>query len=227
MKYKLPILIGMMLPVFGGEKPPQTVSLVGKSKAALTNLDYMWFRPVSGCDILNYHLFEYTNRHPERVKFPDGSEVASVEGFVDYLASRSPIFVSGMEDGKYSLIFFRGAILTPWGDEIFFLIDRDGDGYLSGFDEHRSVNHFADPWKMEGFKYTKAVGITMKKRPAFMGEGASVIVPLNDNDFDRLKESVFPQNKEAEAGTGQPATHPKSKSEGGQQPQPESEGRSR
>jgi hypothetical protein len=212
MKYKLLILLGMILPAVGDEKPPQTVSLVGKNKAALTNLDYMWSRPVSGCDILNYHLFDYTSRHPERVKFTDDSEVASVEGFVDYLASRSPIFVSGMDAGKYCLIFFRGAILTPWGDEIFFLLDRDGDGYLSAFGERRSVNHFADPWKMEGFKYTKAVGITLKKRPSFMGDGASVIVPLNDNDFTRLKESVLPQNEEAEqGGGGQPATRPESK----------------
>ena len=87
MKYKLLILLGMILPAFGDEKPPQTVSLVGKSKAALTNLDYMWSRPVSGCDILNYHLFDYTIRHPERVKFTDDSEVASVEGFVDFLGS--------------------------------------------------------------------------------------------------------------------------------------------
>ncbi len=43
---------------------------------------------------------------------------------------------------------------------------------------------------MEGFKYTNAVGITMKKRPNFMGESASEIVPLNDNDYSRLKESA-------------------------------------
>jgi len=195
MKYKLLVLIAAILPVFGEEKPPQTVSLDEKTSSALLDLNYSWFNPVAGCDILNYHLFDYTNKHPERVKFSDDSEVASIEGFVDYLATKSPIFVRGMEDGKYCLIFFRGAILTPWGDEIFFLVDRDSDGYLSGFGQRRSVNHFADPWKMEGFKYTKAVGITMKKRPAFMEDGASVIVPLNDNDYTRLKESVLPQEK--------------------------------
>lgn len=211
MKYKLLVLFGAILPVFGEENPPQTVSLDGKNPSALLDLNYTWFNPVAGCDLLNYHLFDYTERHPDRVKFPDDSEVASIEGFVDYLASKSPILVQGMNGVKYSLIFFRGAILTPWGDEIIFLVDRDGDGYLSAFEERRSVNHFADPWKMEGFKYAKAVGITMKKRPTFMGEGATVIVPLNDNDYTRLKESVLPQNIEPEAGGGQPATRPESK----------------
>jgi hypothetical protein len=228
MIYKLLIFIGAILPVFAEEKPPQTVTLDKKSPSALLDLNYTWFNPVAGCDLLNYHLFDYTDRHPDRVKFSDDSEVASIEGFVDYLATKSPIFVRGMDGAKYSLIFFREGILTPWGDEIIFLIDRNSDGYLKAFGEQRSVNHFADPWKMEGFKYTKAVGITMKKRPSFMGEGASVIVPLNDNDYTRLKESVLPQNQEAEqGGTGQPATRPESKSEGGEKPQPGAEGRSR
>lgn len=200
MKCRLLVLFGAILPIFGEETPPQTVPLSGKSPSVLLDLNYAWFKPVAGCDLLNYHLFNYTDQHPDRVKFSDDSEVASIEGFVAYLASKSQILVRGMEGAKYSLIFFRGAVLTPWGDEIYFLIDRNGDGYLSAFGERRSVNHFADPWKMEGFKYTKAVGITMKKRPVFMGEGASVIVPLNDNDYARLKQSVLPQNEEAEQG---------------------------
>jgi hypothetical protein len=196
MKLKLLLMVASILPLFGDEGPPQTVTIEGRSPATLTNLDYMWFRPGFGCDILNYHLFEYTDRHPDRVKFEGDDEVATIEGFFDYLATVSPIFVSGFGGDKYSLIFFRGAILTPWGDEILFLIDRNKDGYLTAFGDRRSVNEVSDPWKKEGFKYTKAVGITLKKRPSFMGEGKSVIVSLNDNDYSRLNESILPQKND-------------------------------
>ncbi len=163
--------------------------------------------------MLNYYLFDYTDKHPDRVKFAGDDEVVTVEGFFEYLASKSPIFVSGFGGDQYSLIFFHGSIFTPWGDEIFFLIDRDKDGYLTAFGDRRSVNHFAEPWKMEGFKYTKAVGITLKKRPSFfMGEGNSVTVPLNDNDYTQHKESVLPQKKaEEQDDGGQSTTRPESK----------------
>jgi hypothetical protein len=49
-----------------------------------------------------------------------------------------------------------------------------------------------------------------------------------DTDGKQIHGDIGPESQEAEqAGTGQPATRPESKSEGGDKPQPESEGRSR
>jgi len=42
-----------------------------------------------------------------------------------------------------------------------------------------------------------------------------------------VKTPLFPKKTAEQAGTGQPATRPESKSEGGDKPQPEAEGRSR
>ena len=51
----------------------------------------------------------------------------------------------------------------------------------------QSVNHFADPWELKGFQYSKAVGIALRKTPAFFeaGGGAPSIMPLNDNDHKK------------------------------------------
>ena len=152
----------------------------------------LWSQSGVGCGKVNYHLYAYTEKHPERVKFAGEDEVANVEGFVDYLASISPITVRWGENGTtFSLLFYEGKLLTPWGDEVFFLIDRNKDGYLSAFGEKCSVNHYADPWKLEGFQYSKAVGIALRKAPDFFQsrEGATIL-PLNNNDYMRLKDLV-------------------------------------
>jgi hypothetical protein len=153
----------------------------------------VWFNPGgAGCDIVAYHLFEYTERHPERVKYAGDDDVAAVEGFVDYLATRTPIIVKD-DDGYVvsCLIFFNGAVYTPWGQEVVLLVSRTNDGYLRAFGERRSVNGYADPWQQKGFKYSKAVGITLKARPDFIEAAASLILPLNDNDYTRLKDIVL------------------------------------
>jgi len=213
MKIKLILLLACALQVSGEERPPQIVTLEGQSPVILTSLDYMWSRPGHGCGLLNFYLFEYTDKHPDRIKFSGDDEVATIEGFYEYLLTKSPIFVRGLDEdtNKYSLIFFRGAILTPWGDEIVFLVDRDKDGYLTAFGDRRSVNHQADPWKVEGFKYSKAVGITLKRRPKFMGGDGSVTVPLDDNEYSRLKDSILPNKQAEQGGRGQPATRSESR----------------
>jgi hypothetical protein len=156
-------------------------------------LSRVWFNPGGGgCDIVAYHLFAYTEQHPDRVKYVGDDDVATVEGFVDYLATKTPLIVKD-DDGYVvsCLIFLNGTVYTPWGQEIILLVGRKKDGYLHAFGERRSVNGFADPWQQEGFKYSKAVGITVKARPDFIETGSSVILPLNDNDYNRLKEIVF------------------------------------
>ena len=116
----------------------------------------LWNQSGLGCGKVNYHLFSYTEKHPERVKFTGEDEVANVEGFVDYLAAISPITARWGENGiTFSLLLHEGKLLTPWGDEILFLVDRNMDGYLSAFGAKCSVNHFADPWKLEGFESQK------------------------------------------------------------------------
>jgi|GEM_PF-4557551 len=152
----------------------------------------VWSQSGVGIGKVNYHLFAYTEKHPERVKFAGEDEVANVEGFVEYLAGISPITVRFTDNGiPFSLLFYEGKLLTPWGDEIFFLVDRNKDRYLSAFGVKCSVNHFADPWKLEGFNYSKAVGIALHKGPAFLqGEGGPTILALNDNDYIRLKDLV-------------------------------------
>ena len=148
----------------------------------------MWSPSGLGCGKLNYLLYAYTGQYPERVKFAGEDEVANVEGFVDYLAAISPVTVRVRENGPaYSLGFYEGKLFTPWGDEIYFLFDRNKDGYLSAFGVRQSVNHFADPWELKGFQYSKAVGIALRKTPAFFeaGGGAPSIMPLNDNDHKK------------------------------------------
>lgn len=171
----------------------------------------VWFNPISGCDVLNYLLFEYTDKHPKRVKYIDDSERAEVEGFLDFLRLLSPIAVHDHDGRRSALIFFEDEILTPTGQPIHFLVDRNGDGYLEAFGEKRSVNHFADPWKMEGFSYKKAVGITLEKRPKFIEKGASIIVSLNDNDYTRLRSHALGKYKIEQAHREQRLTRPESK----------------
>ena len=178
--------------VAAAESIPQTVVLRsgGNQKQYLQRV---WSNPGGGgCDIVAYYLFDYTERYPERVKHAGDDDVATVEGFVDYLATKSPIIVRD-DDGYVvsCLIFLNGAVYTPWGQEIVFLVGRGTDGYLRGFGERRSMNGYADPWQQKDFKYSKAVGITLKSRPEFIEPGASVILPLNDNDYTRLKEIVL------------------------------------
>lgn len=153
----------------------------------------VWFNPGgNGCDIVAYHLFAYTDQHPERVKYSGDDDVATVEGFADYLATKTPIIVKD-DDGYIvaCLLFSNGAVYTPWGQEIVFLVGRKKDGYLQAFGERRSVNGDVDPSQQQGFKYSKAVGITLKTRPDFIEPGAAMILPLNDNDYTRLKDIVF------------------------------------
>lgn len=172
----------------------------------------IWSNSSGGCGKVNYHLYAYTEKHPERVKFAGEDEVATVEGFVDYLAAISPITARWGENGiTFSLLLHEGKLLAPWGDEIFFLIDRNKDGYLSAFGATCSVNHFADPWKMEGFQYSKAVGIALRKTPDFFqgGEGATIL-PLNDNDYVRLKDLVsMPQFRPDGSVSAPPAANVK------------------
>jgi hypothetical protein len=178
-------IICILLPLcsFGQDIPQTTVP--GKSNRFHSKS--IWYNPASGCDVINYLLFEYTNKHPDRVKYLDDSERVEVAGFFDFIKLLSPITVSDHNNRKNALIFFKGKILTPTGQPIHLLIDRNGDGYLEAFGEKKSVNHFADPWKKEGFTYKKAVGITLEKRPDFIEKGSSIIVSLNDNDYTRLK----------------------------------------
>lgn len=148
-----------------------------------------WFNPGEGCDILNYMLFEYTDEHPDKVKYIDESERVEVEGFTEYLAERCPIKISDYETQISFIRVVDGQVLIPTGQPVVFLIDRNGDGYLQAFGQKRSVNHFADPWKLDGFSYKKAVGITLEKKPDFIkDDGGSRIVSLNDNDYHRLRE---------------------------------------
>ena len=167
---------------------PQTIIPRPEIKSKVSR---MWFNPISGCDILNYHLFDYTNRHPERVKYTGDDDVVTVDGFIEYLVSKSPFPVREDDGMTAALIFFDGRIFTPWGQEIVFLVDRKKDGYLTAFGERASVNEYADPWKKEGFKYSKAVGITLKSRPDFVDPGGRLLIPLNDNEFNRLKDMVL------------------------------------
>lgn len=59
------------------------------------------------------------------------------------------------------------------------------------------------------------------------------IAERHGNNIDRLLDALIAQERSAgigkaeQAGTGQPATRPESKSEGSDKPQPEAEGRSR
>ena len=189
MKIPLLLLLGSLMSSSAQSPSPQTIVPREDLKAALRGL---WSQSGVSCGKVNYDLYAYTEKHPERVKFAGEDEVAHVEGFVDYLASMSPITVPWAENGiTVSLLFHEGKLLTPWGDEIFFLIDRNKDGYLTAFGEKCSVNHFADPWKLEGFQYSKAVGMALRKAPDFFqsGEGATIL-SLNDNDYMRLKDLV-------------------------------------
>lgn len=189
MRTPLFLLLGTLMSSSAQVQSPKSIVPREDLKAELRGL---WSQSGVSCGKVNYHLYTYTEKHPERVKFAGEDEVANVEGFVDYLASMSPITVLWAENGiKASLLFHEGKLLTPWGDEIFFLIDRNKDGYLTAFGEKCSVNHFADPWKFEGFQYSKAVGMALRKAPDFFqsGEGATIL-PLNDNDYTRLKDLV-------------------------------------
>ena len=197
------LLLGSLLSSAAQDPSPQTAV---PRKDLFPAYSGLWFNPMAGCDKLNYHLFSYTEKHPELVKFPGEDEVANVEGFVDYLAAISPITVLDYDSTPFSLLFFNGKILTPWGDEIIFVVDRNKYGFLSAFGEKRSVNHYADPWKLEGFTYTKAVGITLLKMPAFLQQGSSLIVPLNDNEYTRLKDLVpMPKLRADESVASQPS----------------------
>jgi hypothetical protein len=54
------------------------------------------------------------------------------------------------------------------------------------------------------------------------------IAPITKEMADLMaKTPIFPKKTAEQAGTGQPATRPESKSEGSEKPQPEAEGRSR
>ena len=170
------------------DTPPQTAIPRSEIKRQLHG---MWVNGVYGCDVLNYYLFDYTDQHPESVRFLGGDDVATVDGFVEYLASKSTIIVKDEDGNKACLVFFHGAVLTPWGQEIVFLVDRKKDGYLSAFGERASVNEYLDPWKKGGFKYSKAVGITLKSRPDFIQAHERLLVPLNDEDYNRLKDTVL------------------------------------
>ena len=111
--------------------PPQSVE---PRKDLNQELRWLWSPSGLGCGKLNYLLYAYTGQYPERVKFAGEDEVANVEGFVDYLAAISPVTVRVRENGTdYSLGFYEGKLFTPWGDEIYFLFDRNKDGYLSAF----------------------------------------------------------------------------------------------
>jgi hypothetical protein len=203
MRLSLLILLGSLLSSAGQHPSPQTA--VPRTDLTLA-FNGLWFNPRAGCDKLNYHLFSYTEKHPDRVTFTGEDEVANIKGFVDHLAAISPIIVLDHVGTPFSLLFFNGKILTPWGDEIIFVVDRNKDGYLSAFGEKRSVNHYADPWKLEGFSYTKAVGITILKKPGFFQQGSSSIVPLNDNEYTRLKDLVpMPKLQADESVASQPS----------------------
>ena len=185
MKIPLLLLLGSLMSSSAQNPSPQSVV---PRKDLNQELRWLWSPSGLGCGKLNYHLYAYTGQYPERVKFAGEDEVANVEGFVDYLAAISPVTVRVRENGTtFSLGFYEGKLFTPWGDEIYFLFDRNKDGYLSAFGAKKSVNHFADPWELKGFQYSKAVGIALRKTPAFFetGGGAPSIMPLNDNDHKK------------------------------------------
>ena len=187
MRTSLFLLLGLLISSSAQGQSPQTV-VPRKDNLALREL---WSSSGACCGKVNYHLYAYTQRHPERVKFTSDDEIANVEGFVDYLAAISPITVRwGENSNTDSLIFHEGKLYTPWGDEIFFLVDRDKDGFLSAFGVKCSINGYADPLKLEGFKYSKAVGIALRKAPDFFPTEGGTILPLNDNDYTRLKDLV-------------------------------------
>ena len=157
----------------------------------MQQLHGMWFNDVYGCDIVAYFLFDYTDQHPDRVRYSGDDDVATVDGFVEYLQSKSPIIVSDADGHKACLVFYNGAVFTPWGQEIIFLIGRKTDGYLNAFGERASINEYFDPWQKHGFKYSKAVGITLKSRPSFVKASEHLLLPLNDEDYNRLKINAF------------------------------------
>lgn len=99
--------------------------------------------------------------------------------------------------------------------------------------------------KIEGGRYQFDEALSWKKGPAlqFVALGSLVDGASNPDDHpdnwyrfkvmigftsDRASLLVVtPAKQDEQAGTGQPATRPESKPEGGDKPQPESEGRSR
>ncbi|MGE9267961.1 MAG: hypothetical protein ACQKBY_07675 [Verrucomicrobiales bacterium] len=145
------------------------------------------------------------------MKYIDDSERVEVEGFLDFVRLLSPIAVHDDGGRRSALIIFKNQILNPTGQPIHFLVDRNGDGYLEAFGEKRSVNHFDDPWKKEGFSYKKAVGTTLEKRPEFIEKGSSIIVSLNDNDYTRLRAQALGKYKIEQAHGEQQLSHPESK----------------
>ena len=116
MKIPLLLLLGSLMSSSAQSPSPQTIVPREDLKAALRGL---WSQSGVSCGKVNYDLYAYTEKHPERVKFAGEDEVANVEGFVDYLASMSPITAPWAENGiTVSLLFHEGKLLTPWGNAV-------------------------------------------------------------------------------------------------------------
>jgi hypothetical protein len=121
------------------------------------------------------------------------------------------------------------AELTKSKDYILFLRHMGGNYFspLDPFSMHRvQVNRVAksgldtdSDFKKENIK-TKTVQLS-----EFTAQIAEALQVATDHKEER--RAHWDKQKGEQAGSGQPATRPESKSEGGDKPQPEAEGRSR
>lgn len=148
----------------------------------------------SEADQMNKLLLEYYYHHPNNFEYLGQDDQVDVEGFVDFVKSKQPLVAYGADGETDPIVIHGNAILSPVGEPLVFLLDRNHDGYLRYRDLKGTVNNFADPWTKNGydgakvFGYSCAVGTVIRACPQYLNDEAAkqpfYILPLNSTDYE-------------------------------------------
>ncbi|MEM9080862.1 MAG: hypothetical protein AAGC74_09255 [Verrucomicrobiota bacterium] len=158
---------------------------------------YAWFDQLSGAGQLNFYVHELLQEDSDWITYIDDSELIDPQPIVERLREDLPLLIKDHSGRKRQLVVGAEGIETPWGSVIYFAVDRDGDGFVSALGQRTSTRYgVSDPWTSDpDYSYRHASGVLLHLPDTELSGVALSLVTLDDNDYERLRESWRSQRK--------------------------------
>ena len=152
---------------------------------------YAWFDQVSGGGAINFYIHQIMAETPEAIHFIDDTEEVTISGLAERVRQDGPIYYHDHSGRKRPMQMDGDKILSPWGAPIRFAVDRNHDGFISAGGQKAGTRYgVADPFAYDpGYKYLSATGVFLSLPDPVLSQSDSTMVTLDDNDYNRLKDS--------------------------------------
>ena len=152
---------------------------------------YAWYGQLKGAGQLNFFIHEMMLKNTKWITYIDDSdEIVDPRPIIAQIKTFQPISITDQNGRSQVLNIYDDRIETPWGAQVYFAIDRDGDGYISALGQKCSTKYGVNnPWAYDsGYSYKRASGILLNL-PDPKVSASSSIITLDNNDFERLRPS--------------------------------------